>query len=199
MRKAEVKRTTKETSIELALCLDGSARTEVKTGCGFLDHMLTLLSVHGRFDLMIRAKGDQRVDDHHLVEDTGLCLGQAFQEALETTEGINRYGTALVPMDESLARIVLDFSGRPLTVFYAEFSREKVGTFDTELVEEFFRAFSATGKATLHAEVLYGKNTHHQIEALFKALGRALREAVDQSGHYDGVPSSKGVIRGEMT
>ena len=180
--------------MQISLNLDGTGKAEIATGCGFLDHMLTLTAVHGGLDLSVRCTGDRQVDDHHLVEDTGLVLGRCIKEALGSHAGISRYGDALIPMDESLARAVVDVSARGLLVSRMAFSAAKVGDFDTELVEEFFQALAREAGITMHLEVLYGRNTHHQIEAVFKACARALRLACKQTGDYEGVPSSKGVM-----
>lgn len=193
-RLSEIKRKTDETDIELNLNLDGDGTFKGSTGIGFLDHMLTLFSKHGLIDLEIKADGDLVVDSHHTVEDIGIVLGSAVKEALKDKAGIKRYGTSFVPMDEALAAISLDISGRPFLVFDAKFTVDKLGNFDTEMVEEFFRAFAVNGGITLHARVLYGKNNHHMIEALFKALGRALGEAITIDQRIKGVMSTKGVL-----
>lgn len=193
-RLSEIKRKTGETDIELSINLDGEGTFKGSTGIGFLDHMLTLFSKHGLIDLEIKADGDLVVDSHHTVEDIAIVLGSALKEALKDKAGIKRYGTSFVPMDESLATISLDISGRPFLVFDANFTVDKLGTFDTEMVEEFFRAFAFNGGITLHARVLYGKNNHHMIEALFKALGRALSEAITIDKRIKGVMSTKGVL-----
>ena len=193
MRTSEIKRTTKETDIALSLCLDGTGKTEIRTGVGFLDHMLTLFASHGRFDLSVCCTGDVNVDDHHSVEDVGICLGQALREALGDCRGITRYGSMLLPMDEALVQCVLDISGRGYLVYHAEIPSQKVGTFDTELVEEFFLALVRSAGLTLHIRQLDGRNSHHIIEAMFKAFGRALSAAVkiDES-RRDEIPSTKG-------
>ncbi len=193
MRISEQSRTTRETSVQVRLNIDGSGQADVDTGCGFLDHMLELVAVHGGMDLYIRSCGDQQVDDHHLVEDTGLVLGRCLLEALGDRAGILRYGMALIPMDESLARCVVDISGRPWIEERMTFSSQRVGMFDTELVLEFFTALVREARITLHLELLYGKNTHHQIEAVFKAFARSLRMAC-QKGSDNKIPSSKGVL-----
>ncbi|WP_186430103.1 imidazoleglycerol-phosphate dehydratase HisB [Clostridium sp. BSD9I1] len=193
-RLSEIKRKTGETDIELSINLDGEGIFKGTTGIGFLDHMLTLFSKHGLIDLEIKAAGDLVVDSHHTVEDIAIVLGSALKEALKDKAGIKRYGTSFVPMDEALATISLDISGRPFLVFDAKFTVDKLGNFDTEMVEEFFRAFAVNGGITLHARVLYGKNNHHMIEALFKALGRALGEAVTIDQRIKGVMSTKGVL-----
>lgn len=193
-RLSKIKRKTGETDIELSINLDGEGTFKGSTGIGFLDHMLTLFSKHGLIDLEIKADGDLMVDSHHTVEDIAIVLGTALKEALKDKSGIKRYGTSFVPMDESLATISLDISGRPFLVFDAKFTVDKLGNFDTEMVEEFFRAFAFNGGITLHARVLYGKNNHHMIEALFKALGRALGEAITIDQRIKGVMSTKGVL-----
>ncbi len=192
VRCAEVTRTTKETDISLSLCLDGG-ETDVMTGIGFFDHMLTAFSVHGGFGLSIRAEGDLLVDGHHTVEDTGIVLGQAFGRALGDKSGIARFGSFFVPMDESLCFASVDVSGRPFLVFDDTFPQEKVGDFDSCLAVEFFRAFAMNAGITLHLKVLYGANTHHMIEGLFKAAAHALRLAVQLDGG-EGVLSTKGVL-----
>ena len=195
MRTSEIKRTTKETDIALSLSLDGTGKSEIDTGVGFLDHMLTLFASHGGFDLSVMCRGDVRVDDHHSVEDIGICLGLALREALGDCRGITRYGSMLLPMDEALVQCVLDISGRACLVYRAEIPSEKVGTFDTELVEEFFTAVVRSAGLTLHIRQLDGTNSHHIIEAMFKAFGRALRTAVkiDES-RKDEIPSTKGSL-----
>ena len=177
-RKSEITRTTKETDISLRLDLDGGARAEIDTGIGFLDHMLTALALHGGFSLSVKCKGDLYVDGHHSAEDIGIVLGTAFKEALGDKSGIMRYGSAFIPMDEALAFCSLDISARPFLVFDAEFGSERVGEFDTCLTEEFMRAFAFNAGITLHLRCEYGTNDHHKIEALFKALAYALKEAV---------------------
>ncbi len=195
MRNATVRRTTAETDITLSLALDGTGMTDVNTGCGFLDHMLTLFARHGRFDLSVTCKGDVEVDDHHTVEDVGICLGQAFAEALDEKRGINRYGSLLLPMDEALIAAAVDLSGRCYLGFDLSIPAEKVGTFDTELVKEFFMAFTRQAAATLHLKQLAGENSHHIIEGAFKAFGRILRQAVAlDPDASDEIPSTKGVL-----
>lgn len=195
MRRAEILRETGETTIRLALDLDGTGRADIATGIGFLDHMLTLLARHSLIDLMIRAEGDLHVDDHHTTEDVGLALGQAFAKALGEKRGITRYADCLLPMDETLSRLALDISGRPFLVFKAAFTAQKIGTFDSELVREFFQAFAMQAGITLHAECLYGANSHHIAESLFKGLARALRDAVSLDARMkDAVPSTKGTL-----
>jgi imidazoleglycerol-phosphate dehydratase len=195
MRRADVKRETGETKIEVAIDLDGSGRADVATGIGFLDHMLHLLARHSLIDLLVRAEGDLHVDDHHTTEDVGIALGQAFAKALGDKTGITRYADCLMPMDETLSRVALDISGRAFLVFKAEFPTEKIGTFDCELVREFFQAFTANAGVTLHAECLYGLNSHHIAESLFKGLARVLRVATERDARAaDRVPSTKGTL-----
>ncbi len=194
MRKASASRDTAETKIFAEINLDGDGCARIETGIGFFDHMLALLARHGLFELTLKADGDADVDCHHTVEDTGIVLGQAFLKALGDKKGIRRYGTFFLPMDETLAMVSLDISGRPFLVFDAAIPPVRLGDFETETVEEFFRAFAFAAGITLHAKVLYGKNAHHQIEALFKALGRALREAVAIDPRELGIPSTKGVL-----
>jgi imidazoleglycerol-phosphate dehydratase len=193
-RRAEVTRRTKETNISANLDLDGSGKVEVKTGVGFFDHMVHSAMVHGYFDLSIIAEGDTHVDDHHTVEDVGIVLGQAFSEALGDFGGIKRFGHAEVPMEEALARVALDLSRRPCLVYVNDLKNEKVGSFDTELVEEFLRAFSNNMGANMHVEVVRGKNGHHVIEAIFKAMGRALDAATMPESRAQGVTSTKGAL-----
>lgn len=193
-RTACIERVTGETAIKVTLTIDGSGQTQVSTGIGFFDHMLTLLGKHGLFDLVAEAKGDLEVDGHHTVEDMGIVLGQALAKALGDKTGIKRYGTAFVPMDEALAMVSLDVSGRPYLVFEAVLPSERVGQFDSELTEEFLRAMSIHAGLTLHVRLLSGKNTHHIIEAIFKAFGRALDEATRQDDRIKGVMSTKGIL-----
>lgn len=193
-RTGQVHRKTKETDISLTLTLDGQGQAAIATGVSFMDHMLTLLAVHGFFDLEIRASGDTEVDDHHTVEDLGICLGQALKKALADFSGICRYGTSLVPMDEALARVVVDVANRPHLYFDAVIPDQKVGSFDTALTKEFLRALSLHGGLTLHVELLHGENSHHIIEAIFKALGRALAQATATETRTSGVLSSKGAL-----
>lgn len=192
MRTASVSRKTKETEISCTLNLDAESGTDISTGIGFFDHMLELLSFHSGFAMTIKADGDLNVDDHHTVEDCGIVLGKAFRQALGDKKGIARYGFFSCPMDEALANVSLDFSGRPYLVFHCTFTREKIGDLSTEMVEEFFRAFVVEAGLTLHINVPYGTNNHHMAEAVFKAFGHALKGAVRVSG--DGVMSSKGVL-----
>lgn len=194
MAKVKIERKTRETAIKLDLELYGTGVCEVGTGIGFLDHMLELLAFHGRLDLNATAEGDLQVDAHHTVEDVGIVLGQAFKQALAEDRAIVRYGSAFAPMDEALARAVVDISGRPYLVFEAEFRRAKVGDFDTELVREFFQAFVNQAGITLHLALLYGRNTHHQIEALFKAAALALHQAVQVDTKRPGPASTKGTL-----
>jgi imidazoleglycerol-phosphate dehydratase len=197
MRKAAVKRTTKETDIQVEVNLDGTGTSAVATGIGFFDHMLDLLARHSRIDIKVAAKGDLHIDHHHTTEDVGIALGQAVKQALGDMKGITRYADVHVPMDEALTRVALDISGRPFLVFRATFGRDKVGTFDTELVQEWFQAFAMNAGVTLHVETLYGSNDHHIAESCFKGLARALRAAVaiDQRAAGE-VPSTKGTLGG---
>mgnify|MGYP001617329772 FL=1 len=194
MRKAKIDRKTLETGVELELVVDGSGEHDISTGIPFFDHMLTHIAKHGFFDLKVSATGDTEVDFHHSVEDIGICLGQAFKIALDGYKGIVRYGNALVPMDEALVSVAMDIGGRPHLVFNAEMKREKVGEFDTELVEEFLKAFSNHLGCNLHVNVMYGSNTHHIIEAIFKALAKALDVATKKDERVNGVLSTKGKI-----
>ena len=193
-RKAEVRRKTKETEIVLRIDLNGTGMQSIKTGIPFFDHMISLLAYHSNIDLFLRAKGDLRVDSHHTVEDVGICLGEGMRQALGDTKGIQRYGMAMVPMDETLASIALDFSMRPCLVFHMKLRRAKIGGFDLELVEEFFKALVNHSGMTLHINLLYGKNSHHIVEAVFKGVGRALREAVSLDPRASQVPSTKGML-----
>jgi imidazoleglycerol-phosphate dehydratase len=199
MRKASLRRTTKETDVEVAVDLDGTGAAEIATGIGFFDHMLELLARHARIDLTVKAKGDLHIDHHHTTEDVGIALGQAVKRALGEMKGITRYASVHLPMDEALTRVALDISGRPFLVFRAEFGRDKVGSFDTELVKEWFQAFAVNAGITLHVETLYGSNDHHVAESCFKGLARALRTAVALDPRAVGeVPSTKGRL-GEST
>lgn len=193
-RQASRTRRTEETSIELSFALDGTGKTNIQTGVGFIDHMLTLFAKHGNFDLDVDCDGDLEVDQHHTVEDIGIALGQTFYESIGDKVGITRYGTFHMPMDETLAVVSLDISGRPFLVYNVDGLKDKVGVFDTELVEEFFIAFTSHARITLHINVMYGKNTHHMIEAVFKAFGRALNEASTIDPNVKGVPSTKGLL-----
>ena len=194
MRKAELTRKSGETDITLSLDLDGGGSYDIDTGCGFLDHMLTLFARHARFDLRVTCKGDTRVDDHHTVEDIGIVLGQALAKAAGDKAGIRRYGHVYVPMDEALVLVVVDFSGRPFLAFDAELCQGRIGEFDVELTEEFLRAVAVNAGLTLHVKVLAGKNRHHIVEAIFKALGRALSQSLERDPRVQGVPSSKGML-----
>jgi imidazoleglycerol-phosphate dehydratase len=191
-RTAQESRKTKETDISISLNLDGAGKNSISTGVGFFDHMLTAFALHGGFDLDIKVKGDLEVDGHHTVEDTGIVLGRAFAKALNTKEGIARFGSFYVPMDEALAFCAVDISGRPFLVFDAEFNNEKTGDFENCLLEEFLRAFSFNAGITLHTKVLYGKNDHHKAEALFKAIAHALKTACAKQG--GGALSTKGAL-----
>ena len=195
MRKAEIQRKTSETDIQLSLCLDGTGKADVQTGVGFLDHMLVLFARHGRFDLDVLCKGDTWVDDHHSVEDIGIVLGAAFAKALGEKRGIRRYGSMLLPMDEALVLCAVDLSGRSCLRLTADIPSQKIGTFDTELVEEFFLAFTRSCGAALHIRQMDGTNSHHIVEAMFKAFGRAMREAASfDEAAKDEIPSTKGVL-----
>jgi imidazoleglycerol-phosphate dehydratase len=196
-RTATVRRTTKETDIEVSVNLDGRGGSSIATGIGFLDHMLDLLARHSRIDITASAKGDLHIDHHHTTEDVGIALGQAVKQALGDMKGITRYADVHVPMDEALTRAAIDISGRPYLVFQVEFVRDKVGTFDTELVREWFQAFAMNAGITLHVATLYGTNDHHIAESCFKALARALRAAVALDPRAAGeVPSTKGTLGG---
>ena len=195
MRTAEIKRTTKETDIALRLDIDGTGKSEVNSGVGFLDHMLTLFAKHGRFDLELSCNGDTYVDDHHSVEDIGIALGQAFEQALGDKRGIVRYGSFILPMDETLILSAVDISGRSYLNFDLHIPTQKVGTFDTELTEEFFLGFVRNANLTLHLKQLEGKNSHHIIEGAFKAFGRTMKQAVAIDEDFkDEIPSTKGVL-----
>lgn len=192
MRKSQIERNTKETQIALSLNLDGNGKYDVDTGVGFFDHMMTLFACHSGFDLSVKCKGDVRVDGHHSVEDIGIVLGKAIAQALGDKVGIKRYSSVTIPMDESLANVTVDISGRQFLVFNAEGMTGKVGDFDIELVEEFFRAVANQAGLTLHINLRYGSNNHHKIEAIFKAFARALKEATEVVGNK--IPSSKGML-----
>lgn len=194
MRSAEVVRKTAETKIELQLNIDGNGNSSVDTGVGFFNHMLTLMTKHGFMDLAVKCDGDSDVDDHHSVEDVGIVLGQAFLQALGDKAGIRRYASVFTPMDESLSQVSIDISGRPFLYFDVEIPTEKVGTFDTQLVEEFFRAFVNQSGVTLHIQLLHGKNSHHIIESIFKGFGRVLDEATAIDERIKGVRSTKGML-----
>lgn len=193
MRTAEITRNTAETNISLKVNLDGTGKTEVSTGVGFLNHMLTLFAAHGKFDLEVRCVGDTDVDDHHSVEDVGICLGQAFRQALGDKRGITRYGSFLLPMDEALILAAVDISGRSSLNDALEIPTEKIGSFDTELVEEFFLGFTRSCPMSLHLRKLAGTNSHHIVEGAFKAFGRAMKAAVALDG-TNKIPSTKGVL-----
>jgi imidazoleglycerol-phosphate dehydratase len=196
-RTAQLSRSTNETKIELSLNLDGHGRASVRTGVGFFDHMLDLLSRHSLIDLTVAADGDLHVDQHHTVEDVGIVLGQALEKSLGDKRGIHRYGSATVPMDDSLATVTVDLSGRPAFVFNAKFTGDTIGNFAVELVEEFLKALATSGRMNLHVNVPYGGNNHHIAEAVFKALARALRQAVEiDPRRADDVPSTKGSLNG---
>ena len=195
MRTASIQRDTLETQISLTIDLDGRGKSSVATGCGFLDHMLTLFARHGRFDLTVSCNGDHQVDDHHTVEDVGICLGTAFREALGDLKGICRYGSTTLPMDETLILSAVDISGRSMLRYTASIPTEKVGTFDTELAEEFWTAFARCAGITLHIRQLDGTNSHHIIEGMFKSVARSLRAAVAIDQDFrDEIPSTKGVL-----
>ena len=194
MRTASIERNTFETKIKLSINLDAQEPVEIDTGVGFFDHMLTLFARHSRLSLVVKVDGDLHVDSHHTVEDVGIVLGQAIKEALGDKAGINRYGTSFVPMDETLGMASLDLSGRSYLVFDASFDNPKLGTFDTELVEEFFQALAFNLQMNLHLKILHGKNSHHKAESLFKATGRTLREAITINPDIKGVNSTKGML-----
>ena len=192
-RTARLDRSTNETRVSLELTLDGSGMYEIATGLGFFDHMLSHVARHGNLDLVIRANGDLHVDEHHLIEDVGIALGKALLEAIGEKRGIERFGTSFVTMDEAMARTVIDLSGRSCLVFHAPFSREAINGFPLEMVKEFFQAIASEGRMNLHIALLYGGNAHHQVEAVFKSFGRALRAAAAKTGG-DSIPSTKGVL-----
>ena len=195
MRTAEIVRKTAETDISLKINIDGSGKNDIQSGCGFLDHMLTLFSKHGRFDLEVKCNGDTQVDFHHTVEDIGICLGEAFKEALGDKKGIERYGSIILPMDEALILSATDFSGRAYLGFDVNLPSSRVGDFDTELVEEFWLGFVRSAALNLHIKMLSGSNTHHIIEGIFKATARAFKNAVKiDEAFKDDIPSTKGVI-----
>ncbi len=199
MRQASVERTTKETQIKTRVDLDGQGTYHVSTGIGFLDHMLEQLSRHSLIDLDLEAKGDLHIDNHHTTEDSGIAIGEAVAKALGDRKGITRYGDAMIPMDETLVRVAIDLSNRPYLVWRVSLPRDKLGTMDTELFKEWFQAFAQAAGATLHVEVLYGENTHHMVEACFKGLARALRQALTLDPRKaDAVPSTKGVLGGSL-
>jgi imidazoleglycerol-phosphate dehydratase len=194
MREAEIRRKTNETDVYVKINIDGKGNSSIDTGIGFLDHMLILFSKHGLFDLQVVAKGDLHVDTHHTVEDVGITLGQAFLKALGDKMSIKRYGVSYVPMDEALLRTVVDISGRPYLYYKVKLNSTFIGNFETETVEDFFRAFAFNSLITLHVEMLHGRNAHHIIEGAFKSLGRALDEATKIDDRVDGVPSTKGSL-----
>jgi imidazoleglycerol-phosphate dehydratase len=199
MRKASIERNTKETRIRVAVNLDGSGVYTVSTGVGFLDHMLEQLSRHSLIDLEVKAEGDLHIDAHHTTEDVGIAIGEAVNKALGDRKGITRYGSALIPMDETLSRVALDLSNRPYLIWKVKFDRPKLGDMDTELFKEWFQAFAQAAGVTLHVETLYGENNHHIVESCFKALARALREAIEiDPRKADAVPSTKGVLGGSL-
>ena len=199
MRRASVERKTKETEVSASVELDGTGVYDVQTGIGFLDHMLEQLSRHSLIDLTVRAKGDLHIDYHHTTEDTGIVLGEAVAEALGDRKGIARYGSAMIPMDETCSRVSLDASNRPYLIWKVQFSRPKLGEMDTELFKEWFQAFAQAAGITLHIENLYGENNHHIVESCFKGLARALRQALEPDPRMSGqVPSTKGVLGGSL-
>jgi len=193
-RTATISRKTAETDIQLALNLDGSGKIDASTGVGFFDHMLTHIAKHGLFDLTVQCKGDTHIDAHHTVEDVGICFGKALVQSLGDKAGVRRFGDCTLPMDETLATAAVDLSGRPFLVWRAEMPLETLGTFSSQLAEEFWRAVSSAGLLTLHVLLHHGKNTHHVVEAIFKACARALRAAVEPDPRASGVPSTKGVL-----
>lgn len=194
VRQAKIVRESKETKIDISINLDGCGKYEGDTGIGFFDHMLCLFAKHGLLDLSVKVEGDLLVDSHHTIEDVGIVIGSVIKEAMKGKEGIKRYGTSFVPMDETLATVSLDLSGRPYLVFEGAFTVQRLGSFDTEMVEEFFRAVAVNSGITLHARVIYGKNNHHMVEALFKAFGKALSEALTYDQRIKGVNSTKGCL-----
>ncbi len=199
MRQASVERNTKETQIKARVDLDGQGTYHVSTGIGFLDHMLEQLSRHSLIDLDVEATGDLHIDNHHTTEDSGIAIGEAVAKALGDRKGITRYGDAMIPMDETLVRVALDLSNRPYLIWRVTLPRDKLGSMDTELFKEWFQAFAQAAGATLHVEVLYGENTHHMVEACFKGLARALRQAITLDPRKaDAVPSTKGVLGGSL-
>ncbi len=198
-RKASVKRKTKETEISVSVDLDGSGKSEIATGIGFLDHMLEQLSRHSLIDLTVKAKGDLHIDFHHTTEDTGIAIGEAVSKALGERRGINRYGDAMIPMDETLTRVALDASNRPYLIWKVNFTKPKLGEMDTELFKEWFQAFAQSAGLTLHVENIYGENNHHIVESCYKGLARALRVAVEiDPRKSDAIPSTKGVLGGTL-
>jgi imidazoleglycerol-phosphate dehydratase len=198
-RRATVARKTKETEIAVSVDLDGSGKSEIATGIGFLDHMLEQLSRHSLIDLTVRAKGDLHIDFHHTTEDTGIAIGEAVSKALGERKGINRYGDAMIPMDETLTRVALDASNRPYLIWKVNFTKPKLGEMDTELFKEWFQAFAQNAGLTLHIENIYGENNHHIVESCYKGLARALRAAVEiDPRKSDAIPSTKGVLGGTL-
>ncbi|MBN1545577.1 MAG: imidazoleglycerol-phosphate dehydratase HisB [Syntrophaceae bacterium] len=193
-RKGEIYRKTSETEINLSINLDGCGTADLVSSIPFLDHMLNLFARHGRVDLFIRSQGDTQIDDHHLAEDLGICLGEAVKKALGDKGGINRYGSALIPMDETLCSVAIDVSGRPYLVYHSKLKDRKIGGFDSSLLREFFKAFTDHAGVTLHINVLYGRNAHHIAEAIFKAFAHAFQEAVASQGELSGVLSTKGCL-----
>ena len=193
-REANIHRKTGETDIKLKLVLDGEGKGDIKTRIGFFDHMLTLLAKHALIDLDVKAKGDLHVDFHHTVEDVGICLGQAFEQALGDKAGIRRYGVAYVPLDEALARTVIDFCGRSYLVFMHELNDKYAGEFPAELTEDFLYAFASNARVTVHCDILRGRNVHHMIEVVFKSLGQAIRRAIERDSRQKGIPSTKGTL-----
>ncbi|MFP6583470.1 MAG: imidazoleglycerol-phosphate dehydratase HisB [Candidatus Hydrogenedentota bacterium] len=194
MRQATLERTTNETSISVSVNLDGTGESNIDTGIGFFDHMLTHLAKHGQFDIDVKAKGDLQIDGHHTVEDVGICLGQAFLQAIGEPVGLRRFGHAVVPMDEALAETAIDFSGRPYLVFRADIPKVPLGDFDAELAEEFLRAFAMNARITLHVILRYATNVHHSVEVIFKSVARALAEALEVDESNTSIPSTKGVL-----
>jgi imidazoleglycerol-phosphate dehydratase len=197
MREAQVARKTTETDIEVAVNLDGTGTYDVETGIGFLDHMLEIFSRHSLIDLKVRAKGDLHIDFHHTTEDTGIAIGEAIHQALSDRRGIRRYASAMIPMDETLSRVAIDVSDRPYLIWKVDFSKPKLGEMDTELFKEWFQAFAQNARVTLHVENIYGENNHHIVESCFKALARALRDAIETDPRAaDSIPSTKGTLGG---
>lgn len=194
MRQGQVQRKSSETEISVRVAIDGTGESTIQTGVGFFDHMLTHLAKHGLFDITVDATGDLHIDAHHTVEDVGICLGKAFLEALGDGKGIRRYGQALVPMDEALAEVAVDVSGRPFLVFNADLPKTTLGNFDVELAQEFMQAFAVHARLTLHVNLRYGTNVHHCIEGIFKALAQALRRALEMDSRNAAVPSTKGML-----
>jgi imidazoleglycerol-phosphate dehydratase len=193
-RKATIRRSTKETEIELTLNLDGTGQVKAETGVGFFDHMLDHIGKHGLFDMEVKAKGDYKVDDHHTVEDVGICFGEALARSLGDKKGVRRYGFFMLPMEEALAQVAVDLSGRAATVYRAKYRGSRIGQFDVQLIEEFLRAVAQNARMNLHVNVPYGSNNHHIAEALCKALGKALRVAVEYDPRETAIPSTKGVL-----